>query len=63
MGTSTHKRHWTKTVSYIGDNTDSKASDLKRPLAFLFTMNLKGGTLCQAKPKNISPLPSARPTA
>ena len=47
----------------IGDNTDSKASDLKRPLAFLFTMNLKGGTLCQAKPKNISPLPSARRTA
>ena len=23
-------------------------------------MNLKGGTLCQAKPKNISPLPSVR---
>ena len=26
----------------------------------MFTMNLKGGTLCQAKPKNISPLPSVR---
>ena len=26
-------------------NQHSIASDLKRPLAFLFTMNLKGGTL------------------
>ena len=26
----------------------------------MFTMNLKGGTLCQAKPKNISPLPGTR---
>ena len=26
----------------------------------MFTMNLKGGTLCQAKPKNTLPLPGTR---
>ena len=37
---------------------------LKTVARYFYTLKSeKGGTLCQAKPKNISPLPSARRTA
>ena len=58
-------------MKFIKDNNiqrsifiTSLAGNLKTVARSFYTLKSeKGGTLCQAKPKNISPLPSARQMA